>query len=114
MSRQREHGQPANIWKTTLVIDNRGNSTKAATSVGPHPVTAAFIPQRSARAEVPGQQIIEVVKMIVAADLVDVELWSRVEWKGAFWDVVSPPQYHHGTRHVRHWSIDIRRRPSVG
>ena len=78
---------------------------------GPHEVRAAFIPQRSARAEVPGQAQINVQRMIVAADLTDVNLWSRVEWAGSKWDVVTPPAYHHGTRRTRHWSIDIRERP---
>jgi hypothetical protein len=73
-------------------------------------VRAAFIPQRSAKAEVPGQQLINVTRMIVAADLEDVTLWSRVEYMGKQWDIVTPPAYHHGPRKSRHWSIDIRER----
>lgn len=110
MSVQRRRGQPARVWKTKKVIDRRGNEVIVAHSDGPHEVTAAFIPQRSSRAEVPGQQEINVTRMIVAADLEDVNLWSRVEWNGKLWDVVTPPSYHHGTRHTRHWSIDIRQR----
>jgi hypothetical protein len=94
-------------------IDNRGHSVRTPDADGPHEVVAAFIPQRSARAEVPGQQQINVYRMIVDANLTDVDLWSRVEWDGKTWDIVSPPAYHHGiTRHTRHWSIDIRQRPS--
>ena len=78
---------------------------------GPHEVRAAFIPQRSAKAEVPGQQQINVTRMIVAAELADVTVWSRVEWAGRQWDLVTPPAYHHGTRRTRHWSFDIRERP---
>lgn len=114
MSLQRRRGQPAKVWKTVTESDRRGNTVKAATEVGPHIVRAAFIPQRSSRAEVAGQQQIDVVRMICDANLEDVDLWSRVEWQGRQWDIVSPPQYHHGTRGTRHWSIDIRRRPAGG
>lgn len=111
MSLQRRHGQPAVIYKTHIVTDNRGNEVKVANLLDPIPVRAVFIPQRSARAEVPGQVQIDVMRMIVDANLPDVDLWSRVEWLGSQWDVVAPPAYHHGTRHTRHWAIDIRKRP---
>ncbi|MCX2949934.1 hypothetical protein [Lentzea sp. NEAU-D7] len=111
MSHQRKRGQRARIWKTAQTTDRRGNHVTRAEPDGPHEVRAAFIPQRSARAEVPGQQQINVTRMIVSADLEGVNLWSRVEWKGRQWDIVSPPQYHHGTRRTRHWSLDIRERP---
>lgn len=109
---QRRRGQPALIWKSKIVTDNRGNDIIVPDADGPHEVRAAFIPQRSSRAEVPGQQQINVTRMIVDADLEGVTLWSRVQYKGKDWDIVSPPAYHHGTRrHTRHWSIDIRERP---
>jgi hypothetical protein len=111
VSVQRRRGQLAQIWKTREVIDARGNTVVVADGDGPHEVRAVFIPQRSARAEVPGQQQINVTRMLVAADLTDVNVWSRVEWAGRLWDVVAPPAYHHGTRRTRHWSIDIRERP---
>lgn len=111
MSVQRRRGQRARIWKTRTVYDNRGNPIDVADEDGPYEVRAVFIPQRSARAEVSGQAQINVTRMLVAADLVDVTLWSRVEWAGALWDVVTPPAHHHGSRRVRHWSIDIRQRP---
>lgn len=60
----------------------------------------------------PGQQDITIYRMLVDPSLTDVDLWSRVEWMGYEWDVVAPPVYHHGSRHTRHWSLDIRRRPS--
>lgn len=110
-SYQRKHGMEALVWKTKRVVDNRGNEVLVPDSDGPHRVKAVFIPQRSARAEVPGQAQINVTRMIVEADLTDVNLWSRVEWRGIFWDVVTPPAYHHGSRHTRHWSIDLRERP---
>lgn len=111
MSVQRRKGETARVWKTIKAIDARGNETLHADPANPHVVRAAFIPQRSSRAEVPGQQQINVVRMIVDADLADVGLWSRVEWRGSEWDVVTSPSYHVGTRHTRHWSIDIRERP---
>lgn len=110
---QRRRGQPAKIWKTSTFTDRRGNITKRAVEDGPYDVIAAFLPQRSSRAEVPGQQVIEVYTMIVAPDYPDVELWSRVTWNGSDWDMVSPPEYHHGTRHTRHWSIGLRKRPTL-
>ncbi|USH45847.1 head-to-tail stopper [Streptomyces phage VieEnRose] len=111
MSKQRRHGIPARIWKTSKVTDNRGNEVITSHEDGPHDVRAAFIPQRSAKAEVPGQMQINITRMIVSADLEDVDLWSRVEAMGKTWDIVTPPAYHHGTRRTRHWSIDIRERP---
>lgn len=112
MSVQRRRGETARIWKTRTVTDNRGNKVVMAGADGPHEVRAVFIPQRSARAEVPGQAEINVTRMIVTADLPGVNLWSRVEWRGSEWDVVTPPALHSGVkRHTRHWSIDLRERP---
>ncbi|WP_218839769.1 phage head-tail adapter protein [Streptomyces sp. WZ.A104] len=111
MSVQRRRGQKARVWKTVEVVDQRGNTVHVADPTSPIDVRAAFIPQRSARAEVPGQQQINVARMIVDAHLQGVSLWSRVEYNGATWDVVSPPAYHHGDRRTRHWSLDIRERP---
>ncbi|AFO10877.1 head-to-tail stopper [Streptomyces phage R4] len=111
-SMQRRRGVTARIWKTSKQIDNRGNEVLVADADGPYEVRCALIPQRSARAEVPGQQQINITRMIVSADLENVSLWSRVEVHGAVWDVVTPPAYHHGERKTRHWSIDIRERPS--
>ena len=109
---QRRRGQPAKVWPTRTLTDSRGNAVVAVDlDAVPIEVRAAFIPQRSARAEVPGQQQIDVVTMLVAADLPEVNLWARVLWRDRYWDVVSPPAYHHGTRHVRHWSMDLRERP---
>jgi len=99
------------VYKTHTITDSRGNEVKVANLLDPLPIRAVFIPQRSARAEVPGQVQIDVMRMIVDANIPNVDLWSRVEWLGAQWDVVAPPAYHHGTRHTRHWSIDIRKRP---
>lgn len=94
-----------------LTTDHRGNKHRMVNMDAPIPVEAAFIPQRSARAEVPGQAEIDVTRMILSNDLPDVDIYGRVEWRGELWDIVSPPAYHHGTRHTRHWSMDIRKRP---
>ncbi|WP_309242579.1 phage head-tail adapter protein [Streptomyces sp. KAI-26] len=111
MTVQRRRGQTARVWKTTEVVDRRGNAVVAVDENNPVTVKAAFIPQRSGKAEVPGQQQINVTRMIVSPNLEGVTLWSRVEWQGRMWDIVTPPSYHHGDRRTRHWSIDIRERP---
>ncbi|MEU0120634.1 phage head-tail adapter protein [Streptomyces albidoflavus] len=110
-SLQRRRGVPARIFRTVERIDSRGNKVLVADTEHPIEVRCALIPQRSSKAEVPGQQQINITRMIVDADLPDVTLWSRVDCLGRHWDVVTPPAYHHGTRKTRHWSIDIRERP---
>jgi hypothetical protein len=111
MSWQRRRGREAKIWKQKAVIDNRGNTLMVADADGPYVVTVAQVPERSARAEVPGQAEINVIRIIVDPEIPDVGLWSRVELDGRVWDVVSPPGFHHGTRTTRHWSINLRERP---
>lgn len=108
---QRRHGVPARVWRTKVVTDSRNNEQSVLDMENPHEVTVWIFPQRSARAEVPGQLGINVLRIGVDANLEGVNLWSRVELLGSLWDVVTPPAYHHGTRHTRHWSIDIRERP---
>ncbi|MEV4642769.1 phage head-tail adapter protein [Actinoplanes sp. NPDC049548] len=111
MSLQRRRGLLVTVWKTHPTTDKRGNTVMVADPNDTLQVRAYFIPQRSSRAEVPGQQQINVVRMLVAAELPNVSLWSRVAWNGKEWDIVSPPAYHHGSRRTRHWSLDIRERP---
>lgn len=112
MSHQRRHGQTVKLWPTKKTQDRRGNETLVADlEADPFAIKAAVIPQRSSKAEVPGQQIIDVVRLILDAEIPDITLWSLVEYAGDYWDIVSPPAYHHGSRHVRHWSLDVRRRP---
>lgn len=115
MSHQRRRGQAAIFYPRKVITDSRGNLTAIADMDNPIPVTVASTPQRSSRAELPGQQDIDVTRITVGADVpgIDtVDSWARVLWRGSMWDVVVPPAYHHGTRHTRHYSIDIRRRPS--
>lgn len=108
---RRRKGQPVTVYPTKLITDTRGNEQRIPDTDNPINTTAAVIPQRSSRAEVPGQQPIYVVRLILTHELPGVDLWSRVEYLGREWDVVSPPSFHYGSRQTRHWSIDIRRRP---
>lgn len=111
MSIQRKrNGLTCTFEKVVKTKDRRGNYVKRS-SPETYTTTCAFIPERGSRAEVPGQQIIDVASLIVQADMPDVETWSRVYVRGGWWDIVTPPQYHHGTRHVRHWTMEVRRRP---
>lgn len=110
-SYQRRRGVPAKVYKTVEHIDSRENKVLVVDMDSPMDVRCALIPQRSSKAEVPGQQQINITRMIVDSHLPDVTLWSRVEVLGRQWDIVTPPAYHHGTRQTRHWSIDIRERP---
>lgn len=111
MSIQRRRGQKVTIWPETVTTDSRGNQTIAPDPDNPITTTAAFIPQRGSKAEVPGQVEIEVYTMILRNNVEGLGLWSRVLWQGAQWDIAAPPSYHFGSRHVRHASVDIRRRP---
>jgi len=111
VSRQRRRGQSAFVFSLTTITDGRGNRKLAPDMEHGTAVRAAFIPQRSSRAEVPGQQEVDVVRMLVGADVPDVGLWAIVQWRGDLWDVAAPPAYHHGTRGTRHISVDLRRRP---
>jgi hypothetical protein len=108
---QRRRGIPVKIYPTVVQTDNRGNRIEMPDLDNPIETTAAWIPQRSARAEVVGEVGINVVRIIVRHELPNVDLWSYVEAHGRMWDVVTPPSYHHGTRHSRHWSMDLRERP---
>lgn len=112
MSYQRRRGQPALLYRSKTIIDSRGNEVAVVDLDDPYPVRAWVIPQRSSRAEMPGQQDIHIIRIGVEALLEGVDSWSRVYYRDVWWDVVMPPAYHHGTRHVRHWTIDLRRRPS--
>lgn len=110
-SMQRRRGQSATVYPYREVTDRRGHRVRVVDEDNPVVVVAAFIPDRSSRAELPGQQQIHVVKMIVRDDVAGCELWAQVEWRGSRWDVVTPPAYHHGTRHTRHVTVSLRRRP---
>lgn len=112
MSHQRRRGQDIIVYPRKNIVDSRGNEYLTPDLTKPRAMKAAVIPQRSSKAEVPGQQQIDVVRLIVDPDLgADVGLWGRVHYAGEDWDIAAPPAYHHGSRGTRHWAIDIRRRP---
>lgn len=111
MSLQRKRGEPATFYPTVKTTDMRGDVVYRASAENAVTVRVAAIPDRSSRAEVPGQQAIDVNRLILPAELPGVDLWSRVHWRGLWWDVIGPFALHGGTRHVRHWSVLVRRRP---
>ena len=113
MSIQRDRGEAARIYQVATAEDSRGNSVEAVVDEFIE-VRGAFSPDRSDRAEIPGQQQVRVFTMITSADLTNVSLWSIVKWRDLWWDIVSPPAWHIGDRHTRHWSLSIRQRPDSG
>lgn len=112
----RAHGQAAQIWVQKVNLDPRGNRIVSVDMTeDPIELKAAFIPDRASRAEVPGQQEVEVVNMLVDPNLEGVGMWSRVFAMGKWWDTSAPPQFHNGpSKRTRHWTIPLRRRPNVG
>lgn len=112
-SLQRRRGIEIKFHKVTEVTDKRGNRTKMATGETVT-VRGAVVPDRSSRAEVPGQMEINVLRIITDSDLPDVSIWSRVEMMGTWWDPVTPPEMHRGTTLTRHWSFLVRRRTDGG
>ena len=110
VQRRRANRIPVTFMRTKKTTDLRGNPVLMVDETNTYSTFAAWMPERSARAEVPGQQQIDVARLIVE-EIPDVDVWSRVQVRGGEWDIVSPPEYHHGTRHLRHWSVFIRRRP---
>lgn len=125
MSFQRKRGPQVAIWRSVLTTDRRGHEIRVLdTEVregkdvpkadrNPHRVRVAVMPQRSGKAELPGQQQINVVTLVIPPNLPGIDLYSRVDYEGKSWDVVTPPARRHGIRrHTEHDSIDIRQRPS--
>ncbi len=110
MTIQRRRGRTAQIYSVEEITDRRGNRTQVPGGT-PTTVTAWAIPDRGARAELPGQQQVRIVKLGTRHDISGVNIWSRVRWDGEWWDIVEPPAEHWGTRHVRHWSLQLRWRP---
>lgn len=110
---QRRRGEVAEIHLVTKRTDARGNVVESPTGEFVS-VRGAFTPDRSARAEVPGQQQVNIFRMVTSSDLSGVSLWSRVKWRGFWWDVVAPAAWHIGDRHTRHWSLILRQRPDGG
>lgn len=108
---RRRKGIPATFYPVVILKDNRGNDRKVHDPDHSITVNVWVFPQRGAKAEVTGQQTINVIKVGCTTDLVGVDLNSRVELMGKQWDVVSPPALHVGDRHTRHYAMDLRERP---
>lgn len=113
MSVQRRRGVPIRISKEKQVTDRRGNQVMVPDLDNWHETNASIAPRRGSRAELPGYQAIDVYVITIPV-LDGIGLWSRVEWDGKQWDVIIPPQYHHGLPRTRHYSMEIRERPSDG
>jgi len=105
-------GTTAIFFPVVKRIDNRGNERKMHDETDPIVRTVWQVPQRGAKAEVTGQQTINVVRIGVSADVPDLGLNARVQFDGKMWDIVSPPAIRHGaSRHTRHYMMDVRERP---
>lgn len=115
MSHQRRHrGLPITFYPLIQKTDSRGNTQWAPDMTRPIETKCWIFPQRGAKAEVIGQQQINVVRVGIKDDL-DVHLMSRATFRGVEWDVVTPPEYRNGVkRHTRHLSVDLRQRPANG
>ena len=114
MSVQRMRGDFAIIYGSEEATDKRGNRVRMATDRVVHKVRVAPQPERSSKAEVPGQMTVDVVSLRTRADLSGVDMWSRVFYRGRWYDLAAPPAYHRGTRPTRHWTITCRFRPGDG
>lgn len=116
MSVQRRNGVLIKIHPTITTENRRGAKVKGPDLENWHEVRAWIVPDRSSRAELIGQQEIEVYRVGVdpSTVLTGVDQYSRVIWEGDDWDVVGPPAKRGGSRHVRHQTLTIRRRTPAG
>lgn len=110
VQRRGRNAQTVTIYRTVTITDDRGNEQQRADLSNGIVEKASITRSKTARLEVPGQLGVEVFTMTVRPDA-DVTGWTLVQWNGELWDVSEPPRFHHGTRQVRHWSVEIRRRP---
>jgi hypothetical protein len=100
MSLPRKNRQSAVIYPTHTITDNRGNDVKSANMDDPIPVKATFSPQAKPN----------VYDMLINTLPDGVDAYSRVEWRGDQWDIMSPLAFHNGTRQTRHWTLEIHKR----
>jgi|SRR5690606_15785283 len=111
MTYQRRRGQRALVYVAQDVTDSLGNHHREPDLDNPIEVRAAFSFERSNRAEVPGQQQVNVINMVTTQDIPGIDMWGRVWWNNSWWDIESPPAWRFGSRHVRHLTIQLRERP---
>lgn len=115
MSLQRTRGQVIQYWKSVVKTNLRGDEVTVPLD-GPYTAKAWVTSGRSAKAEVPGQLEIGVIRMGVdtTLDPADpdprIDLWSRVRFRGDDYDLVAPPAERYGSRHTHHYTIDLRKR----
>lgn len=115
MTVQRRRGLPITVYPLIEQTDARGNTHFIHDESNPITLRASLFPRRGAKAEVTGQQKINVVQVGVKDAIPGVDIGSRAEFMDKTWDVVTPPEYHLGAkRHTRHWTFDLRERPSGG
>ena len=101
------------IYPTHEVLDFRDQKIKEPDMTAGFEVTRWEIADRSAKAELTGQQDITVRKIgidLPGPDAPPLDLWSRVRIGDQLWDVVTPPSRRNGSRHVRHLTVPVRRR----
>lgn len=113
LQRRGRNAQLVTLYALKVITDGRGNRQQVVDREHSVTVRAAVIPQRGSEAELPGQQPVDVYRIIVPATTPDVGLWNIVAWRGREWDIVTPPIYHHGTGATRHYSVDVRLRPAA-
>ena len=113
MTYQRKRkGTEAIFYPVVKLTDARGNERKMHDEENPVIRRVWQVPQRGAKAEVTGQQTINVVRIGVSADVPNLGLNARVFFDGKMWDIVSPPAIRKGaSRHTRHYMMDVRERP---
>ena len=96
MSPPRKNRQDCVLYLTILTTDKRGNDVKRADMDNPTPARATFVSATG-----------DTVTMLIDPTP-GLDVWSRVEWRGGLYSV-TPPAYHHGERHTRHWAVDLKR-----
>jgi len=99
MSLPRKNRQSAVIYPTHTVTDHRGNDVKSADMNAPIPVRATFSPQSKPY----------VYDMLIDTLPDGVDAYSRVEWHGDQWDIMSLAP-NAGPRQTRHCTLEIKKR----
>lgn len=114
MTLQRRRGQEITFYPIVLKEDHRGNTEMQPDLDAPIVTRCSTNADRSNKGEVPGQLTVDVIQVRVKMGLPDVNLWSRVFFKGFWWDMVSPPLNRFGRAGVRHDTFLLRKRPNDG
>lgn len=109
---QRRRGHLVEVWPVGTITDARGHQVVMADKDQAMTIRAAMIPDRSGPMEVPGQGHIHIVRMITSQEVPGLTTGARVRWDGKAWDVVMPPEQHHGPRATRHYTATLRERTS--